>query len=122
MLEVPFTNNWDFSCNKNYHLGNHSRFDFLLWLNLPRIHFPISSLERVQRRQYFETFDIELRGKEGQGSPNGGIGCKCMIIFISLLSSRRKQTNVESFSPSLYKFKKRFLIKICVAMMTPGST
>ena len=40
-----------------------------------------------------------------------------------LLSSRRKQTiNVRFFSPSLYKFKKRFLLKFCVAMMTPGST
>ena len=50
------------------------------------------------------------------------IGCKCQTFFISLISSRRKQTtSVRFFSPSLYKFKRKYLLKFCVAMTTPGS-
>ena len=42
------------------------------------------------------------------------IGCKCQT-FLSLLSGRRKQTR-DIFFPSLYKFKRRFLLKYCVAI------
>ena len=50
------------------------------------------------------------------------IGCKCQTFFISLSSGRRKQTtSVRFLFPSLYKIKRCFLLKFCVAM-TPGST
>ena len=50
--------------------------------------------------------------QEGQGSPNRERGYKCYAFFISLLGCRRKQiTSVKSFPPSLYKFKKSFLLK-----------
>ena len=40
------------------------------------------------------------------------IGCKCQTFFISPLNGQRKQISVTLFSPSLYTFKKRFLLKI----------
>ena len=58
--------------------------------------------------------------QEGQWSPNGGNKLQVSDIFFSLLRGRKKQT-CYIFSPSLYKFKKRFLLKFCVAIMTPGS-
>ena len=57
--------------------------------------------------------------QEGQGSPNGGNSLQVSDIFISL--KRQEETNVIFF-PSLYKFKRRFLLKFCVAIMTPGFT
>ena len=48
------------------------------------------------------------------------IACKCQI-FLSLLSSRRKQTS-GNFFPSLYKFKRKFLLKYCISIMTPSFT
>ena len=63
-----------------------------------------------------------VTGRKARDLQMEEIGCKCQIFFISLLSSRRKQTtSLRFFSPSLYKIK-RFLLKICVAMMMPGST
>ena len=63
-----------------------------------------------------------LRGKRA-GRPGGlqteETGCKSQK-FLSLLSCRRKQTR-DIFFPSLYKFKRRLLLKCSVAM-TPGFT
>ena len=43
------------------------------------------------------------------------------IFYLSL--KRQEETNkCYIFSPSLYKFKKRFLLKVCVVIMTSGST
>ena len=58
--------------------------------------------------------------QEGQRSPNGGNRLQVPDIFNSL-KGRRKQTGEIYFFPSLYKFKRRFLLKCCVAM-TPGFT
>jgi len=58
-------------------------------------------------------------GRKARGLQREEIGFKCQT-FISLLSSRRKQT--LDFFPLLYRFKQRFLLKFCVAMMTTGST
>ena len=64
-----------------------------------------------------------VTGRKARGLQTGEIGCKCQTIFISLLSGRRRQTtSVRAFFPFLYKFKRRFLLKFCVAMTTAGST
>ena len=59
-----------------------------------------------------------VTGRKARGLQTEEIGCKCQT-FLSLLIGRRKQTS-DIFS-SLYKFKRRFLLKCCVAM-TPGLT
>ena len=61
----------------------------------------------------------KVTGRNARGLQMEEIGCKCQT-FLSLLSGRRKQTTV--FFSSLYKFKKRFLLKYYVAIMTPAST
>ena len=61
-----------------------------------------------------------VTGRKARGLQMEEIACKCQT-FLSLLSGRRKQTN-NIFFPSLYKFKERFLLKYCVAIMTPGFT
>ena len=60
-----------------------------------------------------------VTGRMARGLQREEIACKCQT-FLSLLSSRRKQTS--NIFPSLYKFKRRFLLKYCVAIMTPGFT
>ena len=63
--------------------------------------------------------DVErVTGRKTRGLQRGEIGCKCQTFF-SLLSSRRKQAS-NIFFPSLYKFKRRFFLKYCVVIMTPG--
>jgi len=43
------------------------------------------------------------------------------FFLISPLSGRGKQTtSIRFFFPSLYKIKRRFLLKFCVDMMTTG--
>ena len=67
----------------------------------------------------FFFFPLErVTGRKARGLQMEERGCKCQT-FLSLLSSRRKQTS-NIFS-SLYKFKRRFLLKCCV-VMTPGLT
>ena len=58
-----------------------------------------------------------VTGRKARGLQMEEIACKCQT-FLSLLSGRRKQTS--NIYPSLYKFKGRFLLKYCVAIMTPG--
>ena len=68
-------------------------------------------------------YDIEgVTGRNDRGLWIEEIGCTCQTFFISLLSSSRRQSSDVFFFPSLYKFKKRFLLKYCVARVTPGST
>ena len=65
---------------------------------------------------------VWLNRQEGQGSPNGENRLQVSDIFISL--KREEETNkwyFFFFFPSLYKFK-RFLLKYCVAIITPGFT
>ena len=54
--------------------------------------------------------------QEGQGSPKGGNRVQVSDIFYLSLKQQK-----EIF-PSLYKIKRRVLLKFCVAMMAPGST
>ena len=60
-----------------------------------------------------------VTGRKARGLQLEEIACKCQTV-LSLLSSRRKQTCYILF-PSLYKFKRRFLLKYSVAV-TPGFT
>ena len=59
-----------------------------------------------------------LTGRKARGLQTEEIACKCQT-FLFLLSGRRKQSAI--FFPSLYKFKRRFPLKFCVAT-TPGFT
>ena len=61
--------------------------------------------------------------KEGWGSPNGGNRLQVLDIFyLSLKWQEEINYKCQIFFPSLYKIKRRFLLKFYVAMMTPGST
>ena len=62
-----------------------------------------------------------VTGRKARGLQTEEMGCKCQT-FLSLLSSRRKQVSDIFFFPSLYIFKKRFLLKYCVTIMPPAST
>ena len=64
-------------------------------------------------------WEWEGNRQEGQGSPNGGKRLQVPDIFISL--KRQEETNQQYVFPSLYKFKRRFLLTCCVAL-TPGLT
>ena len=67
------------------------------------------------------TYDNErVTGRKARGFQTEEIDCKCQTFF-SLLSGRRKRTS-NIFFPSLYKVKRRFLLKYCVAIMTLGFT
>ena len=59
-----------------------------------------------------------VTGRKARGLQMEEIGCKCQT-FLSVLSSRRKQT--RDFFFLLYKFRRRFLLK-CRVAMTPGFT
>ena len=61
-----------------------------------------------------------VTGRKARGLQMEEIGCKCQTFFISL--KRQEETSDILFSPSLYKFKRRFLLKYCVAIITPGFT
>ena len=97
--------------------------------------YSLEGLTLKLKLQYFGTWCKELthlkrpwscwedNRQEGQGSPNRGNRLQGSDIFISPLSGRRKQiTSVRFFFPSVYKVKRRFLLRFCVAVMTPGST
>ena len=64
--------------------------------------------------------DERVTGRMARGLQTEEMGCKRQT-FLSLLKGGRKQTS-NIFPPSLYKFKRRFLLKYCVAIMTPGFT
>ena len=60
-----------------------------------------------------------VTGRKARGLQTEEIACKCQT-FLSLLSGMRKKLAI--FFASLYKFKKRFLLNYCVAIMTPDFT
>lgn len=70
------------------------------------------------------TFECN-HGERGAGRKARGLQTKKnrpkVSFFLSLLSDRKKETS-GAFFPSLYRFKKKFLLKLCVAIVTPGST
>ena len=64
----------------------------------------------------------EVNRQEGQGSPNRGNRLKMSDIFSLSLRQQEETNKCYIFPPSLYKFKKKFLLKFYVAITTPGST
>ena len=77
---------------------------------------------RRRKNKLFTVFvdqNERVTGRKARGLQMEEIACKCQT-FLSLLSGRRTQTSNFFFFPSLYKFKGRFLLKYCVAIMTPG--
>ena len=93
-------------------------FLIIHWMLTVQSLVPLPFLKPV-RESFPRQVDKKSRGPQGQrGLQMEEIACKCQT-FLSLLSSRRKQTS-NIFFPSLYKFKGRFLLKYCVAIMTPG--
>ena len=60
-----------------------------------------------------------VTGRKARGLQREEIDCMCQT-FLSL--KQQEETNYRCFFPSLYKFKRRFLLKYCVAIMTPGFT
>ena len=76
---------------------------------------------RRRKNKLFTVFvdqNERLTGRKARGLQIEEIASKRQT-FLSLLSGRRTQTS-NSFFPFLYKFKGRFLLKYCVAIMTPG--
>ena len=82
---------------------------------LPWIHGRWVVCVSCKRRSAIE----RVTGRKARGLQMEEIGCKCQT-FLFLLSGRRKQIR-DIFFPSLYKFKRRFLLERCVAT-TPGFT
>ena len=61
-------------------------------------------------------------GRKARDLQTEEIGCKCRTFFyLSLKWQEDTNYKCQIFFPSLYKIK-RFLLKFCVAMTTPGST
>ena len=86
---------------------------------IANIHWIIEKAREFQKNIYFCFIDERVTGRKARILQTQKIACKCQT-FLSLLSGRRKQTS--DIFPSLYKFKKRFLLKYWVAVMTPGFT
>ena len=94
-----------------YFYSSHIHNTLIFWKYSPKllIHYSISL-----RLEFWEG-----NRQEDQGSPNGGNSLQVSDIFISL--KWQEETNMIFFS-SLYKFKRRFLLKYCVTIITPGFT
>ena len=66
-----------------------------------------------------------LRGSQAgrPGVSNGGNRLQPSGIFsLSLKQQEETNSKCQTIFPSLYKIKRTFLLKFCVAMRTPGST
>jgi len=77
--------------------------------------------EKYHQPQIMQMILRGLTGRKARGLQMEEIGFKCQIFFFYLSLKWQEETKLD-FPPSLYKFKKTFLLKFCVAMMTPGST
>ena len=104
---------------------NHRLNDTKKWISeLEDKVMEITGTEQVKNMTVQETARTascyeRVTGRKSRGLQTEEIGCKCQTFF-SLLSGMRKQTS-DIFFPSLYKFKRRVLLKYCV-VMTPGFT
>ena len=87
----------------------------LAW-RIPRTEEPGGLQSMGSQRVGYHLATERVMGRKARGLQTEEIGCKCQT-FLSLLSGRRKQTS-NIFFPSLYKFKRRFLLKYCVAIKT----
>ena len=61
-------------------------------------------------------------GRKGRGLQTEETGCKSDIFNLFLKLQEETNYKSQTFLPSPYKIKSRFLLKFCVAMTTPGST
>ena len=79
-------------------------------------------IESRNQWSYLQTAIERVTGRKDRGLQMEETGC--VRHFLSLSLKWQEETNYQCciFSPSLHKFKKRFLLKSCVAMTTPGST
>ena len=66
--------------------------------------------------------DERVTGRKARGLHMEETGCKCQTFFNLSLKKQEETNKCLIFSPSPYKFKRRFLLKFCVATTTPGST
>ena len=77
------------------------------------------------RQEHWSGLPLPSLGRKTKGLQTEKIGCKCQTCFYLSLK-QQEETNYKCqiffFFPSLYKIKRRFLLKFCVAVMTPGST
>ena len=101
-----------------------SRREYWSGVPLPSLNWKSESeWKSLSHVRLFVTPCERVTGRKARGLQTEEISCKCQT-FLSLLSGMRKQTSniyIYIFSFSLYKFKRRFLLKCCVAM-TPGFT
>ena len=67
-------------------------------------------------------FDLErVTGRKARGPQAKEIDYKCQTFFLSKAAGGNKLKWQTFLFPSLYKIKRRFLLKFCVVMTTPGS-
>ena len=77
----------------------------------------------LQFKSKFGNNEFErVTGRKARGLQTEEIGCKCLTFFYISLKWQEETNYCYTFSPSLYKFKKRFLLKYCAAIMIIGST
>ena len=63
-----------------------------------------------------------VTGRKARGLQTGNRLHVSDIFYLSLKWQEETNYRRHSFTPCLCKFKRRFLLKFCVAMTTPGST
>jgi len=67
-------------------------------------------------------FGLErVTGRKARGPQAKEIDYKCQTFFLSKAAGGNKLKWQTFLFPSLYKIKRRFLLKFCVLMTTPGS-
>ena len=68
-------------------------------------------------------FDLErVTGRKAGGPQAKEIDYKCQTFFLSKAAGGNKLKWQTFLFPSLYKIKRRFLLKFCIVITTPGST
>ena len=111
---------WHFSVSNSGPLTPHT--NTYCESTVDQLQFPSQVLEsQLSKSCLFDMYVTKIErvtGRKARGLQMEEIACKCQT-FLSLLRGRRK---LVIFFPSLYKFKRRFLLKYRVAIMTPGFT
>ena len=63
-----------------------------------------------------------VAGRKAKVLQREKIACKCQTFFDLSLKGQEETNLCYIFPPSLHKFKNRFFLKYCFAIMTPVST
>ena len=84
---------------------------------------PCTSLSSLPSRMLLQTERVTGRKARGLQMEEIGYKCQTFFFFFYLSLKQLEETNYKCqiFFSSLYKIKRRFLLKFCVAMMTPDS-